>query len=389
MRILHVVPSYVPAWRYGGPIRSVHGLCKALRNAGHDVEVFTTNVDGAGDLPVPTGTPVDVEGVKVWYFPSQRLRRLYWSPEMGRALKRNAGQFDVIHLHSIYLWPTLAGARAARRANVPYVLSPRGMLMRELIRGKSWWLKAAWIRLIERSNLAHAAAVHFTSGREAAEAKALGLAFRRVLVVPNGADIEAQGAAPGNGRDPPDVPRPYLLFIGRVSWEKGLDRMVAALPFVPEAVLVIAGASEGNPLREKLEALARQLAVHARIRFLGEVHGASKAYLLANAAALVVPSYSESFGNVVLEAMAAGCPVVATPEVGAAEVVAASGSGAVLAGDPATLGGGIARLLANRALLAEMGRRGRRAFEEQFTWSAIAKRMLDGYREILAAKGSP
>ena len=106
MRILHVVPSYLPALRYGGPIISVHGLCKALAGRGHDVHVFTTNVDGDGESPVPTGIPVDLEGVKVWYFPVPMLRRLYWSPQMKSALDEQMSGFDVLHTHSVFLWPT-------------------------------------------------------------------------------------------------------------------------------------------------------------------------------------------------------------------------------------------------------------------------------------------
>ena len=69
LKLLHVVPTYLPATRYGGPIYSVHGLCKALAVRGHEVHVFTTNVDGPGDSAVPLGRPVDLDGVKVWYFP--------------------------------------------------------------------------------------------------------------------------------------------------------------------------------------------------------------------------------------------------------------------------------------------------------------------------------
>ena len=130
MRILHVVPTYLPATRYGGPIHSVHGLCAALAADGHDVHVFTTSVDGPGDSPVPLGQPVALDHVNVWYFPSRRLRRLYWSPPMARALRRDAASFDLLHLHSVFLWPTWAAARAAAAARVPYVISPRGMLVR-------------------------------------------------------------------------------------------------------------------------------------------------------------------------------------------------------------------------------------------------------------------
>ena len=104
MRVLHVVPSYYPAVRYGGPIVSVHALCKALARRGYDVHVFTTNVDGDSESDVPVGVPVDMDGVKVWYFPVPFLRRLYWSPRMGQALHRQMASFDVAHTHSVFLY---------------------------------------------------------------------------------------------------------------------------------------------------------------------------------------------------------------------------------------------------------------------------------------------
>ena len=134
---------------------------------GHDVHVFTTSVDGPGDSDVPIGTPVDLEGVQVTYFPSRVLRRLYWSPPLRSALAADIARFDLVHLHAIYLWPTWAGARAARAARVPYVVSPRGMLVPELIRRKSRWVKSAWIALIDRANVEGAAAIHATSSVEA------------------------------------------------------------------------------------------------------------------------------------------------------------------------------------------------------------------------------
>jgi hypothetical protein len=139
MKILHVVPTYLPARRYGGPIVAVHGLCKALVARGHQVHVMTTNVDGDSASDVPVDRVVDVDGVAVRYFPSQ-LTRLYWSPEMGRAL-RHVRDYDVVHVHAVYLWPGVAAARAARSAKVPYVISPRGMLVPELIRQKSRAMK--------------------------------------------------------------------------------------------------------------------------------------------------------------------------------------------------------------------------------------------------------
>src|SRR5262245_18366482 len=94
MRILHIVPSYLPAVRYGGPIFAIHGLCKALAARGHEVQVFTTNIDGPGNSPVPIGISVNLESVRVRYFPCPLLRRLYWSPALGRAVESEVGKFD-------------------------------------------------------------------------------------------------------------------------------------------------------------------------------------------------------------------------------------------------------------------------------------------------------
>ena len=80
--------------------------------------------------------------------------------------------------------------------------------------------------------------------------------------------------------------------------------------------------------------------------------------------------------------MAASCPVVVTPEVGAAEVVLESGAGIVLEGDPRILGDGIRRLLGDPQILVTMGKRGRYAFERNFTWTAVADRMIAAYSEI-------
>ncbi|HJX28052.1 MAG TPA: glycosyltransferase, partial [Thermoanaerobaculia bacterium] len=308
MKILHVVPTYVPAWKHGGPIRSVHGLARALAARGHQVTVFTTDVDTIGAVPV--GQAVALDGVEVWYFPVTVPRRLYRSPAMGAALRDRVSGFDVVHLHSVFLWPTAAAARAAERAEVPYLLAPRGMLVADLLRRRGRWRKAAWLRLVERRTLARAAGLHATAELEAEEARRLDLPIPRVFVVPNGIDPEPPADL---SSIQPTIRRlldsgPFLLYLGRLSWKKGLDRLIPALARVPETTLAVAGNDEEG-IRPRLEGLAREAGVVGRVVFLGPVDGADKAALLQRCAALVLPSYSENFGNSVLEAMAAGRPV--------------------------------------------------------------------------------
>ena len=270
-----MVPTYLPAWRHGGPILAVHGLCKALAARGHEVTVFTTHVHGDGVLDVPLGKPVEIDGVEVRYFPVLPPRRLYLSPGLGRAARDRVGGCDAVHLHSVFLWPTTAAARAAERADVPYVLSPRGMLVPELLRARGRWRKLAWMLLAERRTIERAAVLHATSDLEAEEAARLDLPLPPVAVVPNGIEPEpwdgGEAALSPAVRSLLDGP-PFFLFLGRLSWKKGLDRLIPALARVPGAVLAVAGNDEEGLLPE-LERLAREAGVAARTVFLGPVQG--------------------------------------------------------------------------------------------------------------------
>ena len=149
---------------------------------------------------------------------------------------------------------------------------------------------------------------------------------------------------------------------------------------MPAAALAVAGNDEEG-IRPKLEALAHEAGVAARVRFLGPVDGADKAALLHGCSALVLPSYSENFGNSVLEAMAAGRPVAVTPEVGLAGVVREERAGLVADGDPAVLGEALRALLADPDREA-MGRRGAEAAVRRFGWAAVAAQMEEVYRVL-------
>jgi glycosyltransferase involved in cell wall biosynthesis len=377
MRILHVVPSYLPAVRYGGPIYSVHALCRAMAARGHDLHVFTTNVDGPGNSDVPLDEPVSIDGVTVRYFACGVGRRLYRSPAMQRALAAEVPGFDVLHLHSVFLWPTMAAARAARSAHIPYVLAPRGMLVRDLIRRKSRVLKSLWIALFERANLGGAAAVHLTSELERIELEKLNIPVRRIDVIPNGIDIPAPADAPFE-----TWPRPYVFSVGRINWKKGLDRLIAAMMYVPEADLLIAGNDEEN-YRPWLEVIVRDMKLSERVRFLGPVRDADKWRWIRSAAVFALPSHSENFGIAALEAMAGGCPVVVTPEVGVAGAVGEAGAGIVVDGDPQKLGAAIAALISDPARRAAMGAAGKSLAARDYSWDGIAAQTERLYRDCL------
>lgn len=336
---------------------------------------------------MPLGRPVELEGVQVSYFPSRFLRRLYWSPAMGRALA-GVASFDVVHLHSVFLWPTWAAARAARAARVPYVLAPRGMLVPELIRSKSRWAKSAWIRSIERRNLVGAEAIHATSDVESQDLARFGWRLPRVVVIPNGVDEPAETSGRPISADVSDAIAggDYVLSLGRMVWKKGLDRLVAALPAVPKTRLILAGDDpEGYAALLSREAL--RLGVADRVSILPRhVEGADKEALFAGARMFAMPSLSENFGLAAVEAMRRGSPVLVTPEVGVAGLVRASGGGIVVDGNADAVSCGLDRLLGDPGALKAMGAAGQAYVSARYDWGAVAQRMEKLYASIVAGR---
>ncbi|HUC60688.1 MAG TPA: glycosyltransferase [Alphaproteobacteria bacterium] len=384
LRLVHVHPTYLPATRYGGTVVAIHGLCRALAARGHRVEVYTTSVDGPGESPVPLDMPIELDGVTVRYFASPVLRRLYWAPALARALAREMPGADAAHLHSVYLWPTAAAARLARRAGVPYVVSPRGMLVEELIRARSRLAKSAWIALVERRNLEAAAAIHTASAHEATELARFGWRLPRVETIANGLDPIDPRAPDGSAPDlaPLAAAQPLVLFLGRLARVKRLDRLLRAFARTRAGTLALVG-PDYDRIAGGLESLARELGIAARVRLVPRiVLGPEKEFVFASARALVLPSESESFGNAVLEAMQRGLPVVVTRGVGAAEIVSAAGAGSVVDAEEGALAQAIDRLLADPEAARAMGEAGRRHVRARYEWDAIAAQMERLYESL-------
>jgi glycosyltransferase involved in cell wall biosynthesis len=384
MKVLQIVPTYLPATRYGGPIQSVHGLSRALVNAGVEVEVFTTNVDGAGVSPVPVDAAVDLDGVKVHYFPVTSPRRLYRSPAMARALEQRVAEFDVVHLHSVFLWPTLTAARLAKRNHIPYLIAPRGMLDSAAIRMRGWFRKKLWIAVFEKRVLRNADAIHVTSQLEAQALHTLGLGVAPLVNVPNGVWGDWTGVQPVAELAYDRAKRigNPVLFVGRLSHKKGLDQLVIALGQLPGVHLNIAGPDE-HDYAQSLWRLARRNGVTDRIRFLGLVNENERNELMRNASLLVLPSRSENFANVVAEAMLNGCPVLVSPHVGIASDAVAAGAAALTEVDADAIATAISELLSAPEQLASMGRAGAELVRDRYGWASIAHDMIAAYERAM------
>jgi glycosyltransferase involved in cell wall biosynthesis len=257
------------------------------------------------------------------------------------------------------------------------------MLVKDLIARRSRLTKSAWIHLIERSNVEQAAALHLTSQLEGTEIERFGWRLPRLAIIPNAIDEPLSQ----NGKIASDVEaitsqQPLVLFLGRLSWKKGLDRLLRAFALTPTGILAVVGTDDEN-FAPQLAKLAAELRIADRLRILPRtVIGSEKERLFAAARLFVLPSYSENRGNTVLEAMRRGVPIVVTPEVGAAEIVRTSGAGLVVAGDIEPLSSAIRLLTADLALARSMGEAGRRHVAAHFTWDQVATQMEDLYNSL-------
>lgn len=379
------------AWEYpptivGGLGQHVYDLSRSLAARGTPVTVVTLYRGG----PVRPGLDRH-EGVNVIRVPLlQPTGEGFWdfSLALGRALYEggveacSATRFRVLHCHD---WMTLDAGLALRdRFGVPLVATihatERGRQGGALTDPIQHWVDDAER---EMGALADRVIVCSRAMRREVEA-ALSVPRRRIVVVPNGVDPER--VEPPAHRFRPRGFRPdraWVLFVGRLVPEKGVDVLLRAWPAVarahPAAELAILGA---GPYQNDLKAEAVALGVADRVHFLGFTGQAERNRWLRAADVAVFPSRYEPFGIAALEAMTAGVPVVASAIGGMADyLLPGENALAVPPGDADALSRAISALLGNPALGARLSRRAR--FDaSRFSWSRIAGRTERVYRRV-------
>ncbi|GJL49253.1 MAG: hypothetical protein NPIRA01_04800 [Nitrospirales bacterium] len=377
MTILHIIPSFAPAWSYGGSVQSAYFLCMELARNGNLVRVLTTNSNGLGkDLTITPDCEHElVKRLQVRY--CRRLLRHSISFSFLKALPSYLRQAQVVHLTGVYSFPTLPVLFLCQQWGIPVVWSPRGGFQR-WSGSRRVWLKSGWeifCKILLPKNLT----LHLTSDGEATESleKFPGVS---TSVIPNGVEIpEALHHTKENG-----VLR--LLYLGRLDKKKGIENLLLACHRLKEKQqqsfkLTIAG--EGlESYALSLRKLASAHGLNPHVNFVGHVDNKQKRSLFEQTDLTIVPSYTENFGIVVAESLSYGIPVVAstgTPWKRMEEI----GCGLWVSNDPDSLSQALAHMSSMN--LSEMGLRGRLWMEQEFSWGAIAKRMGDLYERHISA----
>ncbi len=309
--LLEVVPYYEPAWAFGGPPKVMTEEAKELRRRGHHVTVFTTDAYQA-DARLPAGI-VDLDGVSVHRFPNLSPRmafeRYRFQPRgMRRALR--TVQADVIHLSEMRHELAILTWRAARRREIPLVVSAHGTLPRR--GGWKGALRTQYDRLFVTPMVEGAAALIAQTHHEAALYSAAGADPDRVHLVPLALDPPPEPTGPID-LGVPDGAR-VVLFLGRIHALKGVQRLISAFarvaPRHPDVWLVVAGRDDSGG-QAAAQALATELGIAHRVSFPGPIYGDRRfdAYRRADLFA-ITPTHYEETSLASLEAASVGTPLL-------------------------------------------------------------------------------
>jgi len=376
MRILQVTPAFPPS-AYGGVSTHVSLISKGLAGLGHTVWVATTNRYDLKHVMTFSGLR-EADGLRIYY------ARAYWpgrysiAPSILRVLNEWIPACDIVHIHDTRTFVGLAAYLIAKNSTVPYVVTCHGSLS---VQVGDTALKMIHDRVLGRGLVENASRVIAVTEKEVDDITAFGIPPERIILVPNALPIEEAMLHDGQaGRSTRSRAERTILYLGRIHPIKGIDRLVEAFGVVHKsngaARLLIVGQDYGA--RPQLEKIVRKLGLESKVEFKGPVYGEPKKALLFGADVLVLPSYSEIFGLVVLEAFASGLPVIATNACSIADDLESAHAGLIVSSVP-EMADAIERCLTDDALADQLRQGGLTLLRTKYNWQATLAKLEFAY----------
>jgi len=396
MKILCVIPSYWPAFIFGGPIFSVHAMNKALVAKGVEVTVYTTDAGLEGK--VPSNKQVDVDGVRVTYFSHWKLFDFltssgwHFSPIFSAVFKKQASSFDVVYIVGVWNYPPILAGFYCRKQKIPFIVSPRGSLYPYTIK-KGFWKKKLFYELFVKNNFNLAAGVHYTTEEEAKKCHSNLKLKNNAFVVPLGIDQQEFSNLPSRSvlekLYPQIKDKKVILFLGRINWKKGLDLLIKAYANLikkrDDLHLLIVGNDEAGHESE-VRTWINDCGISEKVTFTGILSGEKKLAALSGSDIFVAPSYSESFGMSVLEAMATGLVVVVSDQVALCHDIAEYQAGIVVGCEVSSLENGILRVLYDDDLRKKMRENAIKLVKDRFGSNRTADNAIKMFDQVIAKR---
>jgi starch synthase len=380
MKALFITREY-PPHIYGGAGVVVDQLSRALtRRMGVEVRCFGPREPRTDAITLRGYTPWErVGGKDVRFAPA--LETL----SIGLAMARDPVDADVVHAHTWYA--DMGALWISQLYRIPLVVTLHSMEPLRPWKAEqlgSGYLVSSWI---EKTAVEAAHRVIAVSHKMREDILAhFGADPARVVVIHNGIDPELfKRTEAREALDRLGVRQPYVLFVGRITDQKGIFHLLEASGRLPAGVQVVVCASAPDT-PEIEERLRRAVAERPNVRWINEMVPVDVVtQLYSHAAVFACPSVYEPFGLINLEAMACQAPVVASAVGGILEVVEDGKTGLLVPpAQPEALAEAITRVLANPELARRMGQAGRRRVEAHFSWTSIAERTEQVYAEAIA-----
>ena len=387
LRVLHVIPSV--SLKQGGPSFALPLFTGSVAGQGATVTVATSDDDGPNvRLDVPLNQIIPGPGAASYIYFQRDIGFYKVSWGLARWLRSHVADYDAVHIHALFSFSSFAAARAARRAGVPYVVRPLGVLNQWGLENRRRVVKHWSLKAVELPILRGAAAIHYTAEAERREAAAAhpDIAALPSIIIP--IPVETPPVAdPGElaARFSITAGRRVILFLSRLDRKKGIELLLSAFQKIradfPDALLVLAGSGE-QAYVENLREKARSLGCERDIFWPGFVAGHDKAVLLAGATMFVLPSFSENFGIAAAEALAAGIPSIISKEVAiAADAIAANAAIAVDC-NAKEIASAIRQLFQDETLRQTLRERGRAFVAQHLSPEAVGLELIQLYRSI-------
>ena len=391
MKILQVIPYFVPAWDRGGPLNAAYHMSKELVKSGHEVTVYTTNVLNRNSKIKEMSSIID--GIKVKRFTNLSNflaynQNIFLSPGMIFEVKKSLKNFDVIHMHEYRTMQNVIARHYALKYGIPYVLQAHGSL--PIIMGKTE-LKKFYDNIWGQKILQDAAYVIAVTNVEAEQFKMLGIKENKIKVIPNGIDLAEYVNLPPKGnfkrKHGLTENQEIILYLGRIHKIKGLDLLVRAFNIVKKSdkqvKLVITGPDNGY-LAELMSTI-RDLGIEDHVIITGPLYGQDKIEAYVDADVYVLPSIYETCPISVIEACACGTPVIVTDRCGIANIID-NQAGIVVPYDEIILSKTLLTLLHDNNKKQEFGKNGILLVRDKLNWDKINKQIEDIYVSCVTSK---
>jgi glycosyltransferase involved in cell wall biosynthesis len=369
LKILHIIPDL--SAKTGGPVAALKSMSSSQVELGHEVSIITTDYD--------LDKNIEIKNVKILYF-NCNIGAIRYSRSLKKYLKDNIVEFDIVHIHTIWQYPTFIAGKICKKYNIPYILRPCGMLDKWSFKQKKL-KKTVYYNLIEKKTIKNASAIHCTSKLEEKES-AKHLINSIIFIIPLSINISPK-------LKQKTISKPYILYLSRLHYKKQPDLLIKSFSKIindyPKYQLVFAGPCE-NTYMQKLLNLIRIHKLEENVILKGMVVGKNKENLLANADIFVLPSHHENFGIAVAEAMGAGLPVIVGEKVALSDDIIKHNAGLVVKLTGGDIAKAMKELLNSPAKRKVMGNNGYEYVKNHLSKEKIAKQLINKYKTIINGK---